>query len=54
MFADIEAGNAKEARSHAHALKGEAGNVGAKKLSEAAFNLEHMASQKDLSNAGEL
>ena len=50
----IEAGNAKEARSHAHALKGGAGNVGAKKLLEVAFELEHMASREDLSNAGEL
>ncbi len=50
----IEAGDAKEVKLYAHAINGGAGNVGAKKLSQAAFELERMASQGDLSNAEEL
>ena len=50
----VEAGDAKEVKLYTHAIKGGAGNIGAKKLSDAAFELEHMASQEDLSNAGEL
>jgi len=50
----VEAGDAKETKFYAHGIKGGAANVGAKKLSEAMSNLEHMASQGDLSNAEEL
>ena len=50
----IEAGDAQEVKLYAHALEGGAGNLGAKKLSEAASELEHKALQDDLSNAGEL
>ena len=50
----VEAGDAKEVKLCAHTIKGGAGNVGAKKLSEAASKLEQLASQGDLSNAVEL
>ena len=50
----VKAGDAEEVRLYAHAIKGGAANVGAKKLSKVAFELEHTASQEDLSNAGEL
>jgi len=50
----VEAGDAKEVKLCAHTIKGGAGNVGAKKLSEAASKLEQLASQGDLSDAGKL
>jgi len=50
----VEADDAKEVELYAHTIKGGAGNVGAKRLSDAASELEHMASQGDFSNAEEL
>jgi CheY-like chemotaxis protein/HPt (histidine-containing phosphotransfer) domain-containing protein/anti-sigma regulatory factor (Ser/Thr protein kinase) len=50
----VKAGDAEEVRLYAHAIKGGAANIGAKKLSKVAFELEHTASREDLSNAGEL
>ena len=50
----IESSNAEEARMHAHAIKGGSGNIGAMRLSNAAFALEQKASHQDLSDAAEL
>jgi len=54
LTAAVQAADAKEVKLYAHAIKGSAANLGARGLSDAAFNLEHMASQEDLSKAGEL
>ncbi|MCP4451903.1 MAG: response regulator [Planctomycetes bacterium] len=48
---DIKAGNAEEVRLQAHALNGGSGNIGAMRLSKAAFELEQKASKEDLSDA---
>ncbi|MHC4425094.1 MAG: Hpt domain-containing protein [Planctomycetota bacterium] len=50
----VEKADTKEVKSNAHAIKGSAANMGAKRLSEVAYRLEHMASQDDLSQAQEL
>ena len=54
MTKAVEAGNAKDIELCAHALKGGAANIGAKRLSTAAAELELMASQEDLSKSQEL
>ena len=54
LVAAVEAGNASEVRSYAHAIKGSAANVGAKRISEAALRLERKVSEKDLSKGREL
>jgi HPt (histidine-containing phosphotransfer) domain-containing protein len=41
-------------KGYAHAIKGSAANLGAKRLSELALRLEHMASLGDLSEARQL
>jgi CheY-like chemotaxis protein/HPt (histidine-containing phosphotransfer) domain-containing protein len=50
----IQTSDAEEIRLHAHALNGGSGNIGAMRLSKAAFDLEQKASQEDLSNAATL
>jgi signal transduction histidine kinase/sensor domain CHASE-containing protein/FixJ family two-component response regulator/HPt (histidine-containing phosphotransfer) domain-containing protein len=47
----VEAADAKEIKSLAHAIKGSTAAIGAKCLSQAAANLEKMAANNDLSNA---
>jgi signal transduction histidine kinase/CheY-like chemotaxis protein/HPt (histidine-containing phosphotransfer) domain-containing protein len=54
LTAAVETHDAKEVKSCAHAIKGSAANMGAKRLSEVAHRLERMASQEDLSEAEEL
>jgi signal transduction histidine kinase/CheY-like chemotaxis protein/HPt (histidine-containing phosphotransfer) domain-containing protein len=47
----IRAGHAEDVKLQAHALNGGSGNIGAMRLSKAAFELEKKASQGDLSDA---
>ncbi|MBN2136435.1 MAG: Hpt domain-containing protein [Sedimentisphaerales bacterium] len=50
----VQAGNAEDVKLYAHSIKGSAANIGARQLSEAAAELEHMAYRGDLSRAEEL
>jgi len=50
----VSENDSKNVKSYAHAIKGSAGNMGAKRLSEPAGRLEQLASQGDLSQAKEL
>jgi CheY-like chemotaxis protein len=51
LAAAVENGDSKQVKSYAHSIKGSVANMGAKQLSEAAYRLEQMASQEDLSEA---
>lgn len=54
LAAAVQAGNAEDVKSCAHAIKGSAGNVGAVPLSQVARRLEETAARDDLSEAEEL
>jgi len=54
LAAAVEAGDAEEVKSCAHAIKGSAANIGAVGLSQVAGELEHTARRDDLSRAAEL
>ena len=50
----VQEAEGENVKGYAHAIKGSAANLGAKRLSELALRLEHMASQGDLSQARQL
>ena len=50
----VKAGDAKGIKFYAHALKGAATNVGAKRLSDIAYHLEHVGRAKDVEAAAPL
>ena len=54
LAAAVESGDAAEIKMCAHAIKGSSANVGAMGLSDAAYVLERMASEDDLSKAGDV
>jgi signal transduction histidine kinase/DNA-binding response OmpR family regulator/HPt (histidine-containing phosphotransfer) domain-containing protein/PAS domain-containing protein len=54
LTAAVENNSPKEIRSYAHAIKGASANIGARKISEAAFKLEKTASKKNMSKAKKL
>ncbi len=54
LAAAVQAGNAKDVKLYAHAIKGSAANTGATRLSQVAYRLEYMAYRDDLSQAEQL
>ena len=49
----VQSGDAEDVKLYAHGIKGSAANLGAERLAQAARDIEHMASQGDLSQADE-
>jgi len=54
LAAAVRAGNARDVKLYAHAIKGSAANTGATRLSQVAYRLENMAYRDDLSQAEQL